>query len=161
MEAVRVGGNDFNDEIIRYMRRNHNLALGNDEIRSIVHDFMELTVRREKMITAHGQHTIQGVPKSSRIKHSMLLQNIERPINSIIETIHKTLEQTPPDLLGDIISNGIVLTGGSAQLSGLDHYISKKLNVATVVGQDPTLCAIKGAYYALTHAEDYKRALRE
>lgn len=161
IEAIRVGGNNFNDEITRYMRRNHNLALGNDEIRSIIHNFIALDSRQEKMITAHGQHTIQGVPKTSRIKHSLLVSHIEQPINAIIEAIHKTLEQTPPDLLGDIINNGIVLTGGGAQLKGLDHYISKKLNVATVVGQDPALCSIKGAFYALTHAEDYKRALRE
>ena len=161
MDAIRVGGDAINDEIIRYMRRNHNLALSRSEIRKIVQEFVHITSRQDSMLTVHGQNTIHGTPKSSRIRHSMVVSHIESPLNKILQVVRKALEKMPPDLLGDVITHGIVLTGGSSQIHGLDEFLTRKLNVACVVGQDPMLCSAKGSFMALTHAQDYTRAMQQ
>lgn len=159
MQAVRIGGADIFNEVRRYLRRNLNIALGESEVRQLVHEFIDLSAKHEKMTTVYGQNTIQGTPKSGRIKHSLVISHIERPLNVISLAIRKTLEKTPPDLISDIANHGLMLTGGVAQLQGLDTYLSKQLNVAVIKAKDPMLCSIKGAYLALTHAEDYRKAL--
>ncbi len=157
--STRTGMSSIEEDTIRYLRRNHSMSPAQSEIRSIIHDFIDLEIKQEKMKTVHGKSIHQGLPKSSRIKHSALITQIDRSLNSIVKTVAKTLEKTPPDLVGDILKQGIVISGGGANIKGLESYMTKRLNNACLKAQNPTLCTVKGAFVALDYAKKYRRSM--
>lgn len=157
--AIRVGGNAIDDAIQRFMRREHGMQIGNEETHRIKTEFLSLKTQESHTMTVHGRSTLQGLPKSTSVKLPHLQAYVETTLERIVIAIRRVLEQTPPDLISDIIRHGLVLSGGSAQLRGLPEYFTKRLHVACIVAQDPELCAIKGAHMALTHLDDYKRSL--
>lgn len=158
-DALRIGGQTLDDAIARFLRREHGLIAGREELRRIKHNFLNLHELENHSLTVHGSSTIQGGPKSAQIKLHHLQPQAEVAVERIVIAIRRVLDRTPPDLVGDIIKHGLILAGGGAQLTGLPEYLSKHLRVGVVVAQDPELCAIKGAHIALTHLEDYKRSL--
>ncbi len=157
--AIRVGGNAIDESIQRFMRREHGMQIGGDETRRIKTEFLSLKLREAHTMTVHGRSTIQGLPKSTTVKLPHLQSYVETTLERIVIAIRRVLEQTPPDLISDIIRHGLILSGGSAQIGGLSEYFTKRLHVACIVAQDPQLCTIKGAHMALTHLDDYKRSL--
>lgn len=157
--ARRIGGRAIDEAIARFMRREHGMAVGTDEIERIKTDFLDLGGDGTLSLSVHGRNTIQGLPKTTSIKLGHLKPYIETALERTVMAIRKVLEETPPDLIADVIKYGIVLSGGGANLEGLPSYLSKRLNVAVSVAQDPSLATIKGSNIALTHLEDYKRSL--
>lgn len=158
-KAVRIGGTSIDDAIQRFLRREHSIVIGADDLFHLKQKFLKLNSDQNNTYTVHGQNTIQGLPKSATIKHGQLTSYLETTLEKITTAIRQVLEQTPPDIISDIIKHGALLSGGNAQIRGMDEYLSKKVNLAFVVAQDPMLCSIKGAHIALTHLEDYKRSL--
>lgn len=158
-KAVRIGGSSIDEAIVRFLRREHSIIVGSEDIFDIKSKFLNLAADQNHTMTVHGQNTIQGQPKSVTIKHGQLKSYVEVPLEKVTTTIRNVLEKTPPDIISDIIKHGALLSGGSSQIKGLDEYLSKKINLACVVAQDPMLCSIKGAHIALTHLEDYQQSL--
>ena len=157
--AMRTGGQTIDEAVLRFLRREHGLVAGAAEIRRIKHDFIDLRLVENREFTVHGRSTIQGGPKTVAVKLHHIQPHLETALERTVIAIRRVLDRTPPDLIGDIIKHGLVLSGGGAQLAGLPEYLSKHLRVAVVLAQDPELCAIKGAHMALTHLDDYKRSL--
>lgn len=158
-KAVRIGGSSIDDAITRFLRREHNMIVGADDLLHIKTKFLNLSSDQNHTYTVHGQNVIQGLPKSVTLKHGQLKSYVEATLEKILVAARQVLEKTPPDIISDIIKHGALLSGGSAQIHGLDSYLSKKLNLAFLVAQNPMLCSIKGANIALTHLEDYQRSL--
>jgi len=157
--SLRIGGDNI-DEAIRVMaRREHGVRLSSDSLFRTKTKFLNLKARENNSLNVTGQNLIQGTPKKVTIKQKQLQSYAEVPLDSIVRSFKKVLEQTPPDVKSDIAKHGVVLTGGSSQLKGLGDYLSKRLNIACITAQHPELAAIKGAHLALTHLEDYQKSL--
>ncbi|MDX1765905.1 MAG: rod shape-determining protein [Candidatus Saccharimonadales bacterium] len=159
-QAIRTGGSAINDAIVRYARRDHGLLIGTtvgEEIKQLVgtlaNDFKDNT------ITARGLSVADSLPKSLTIGSKDIRKHLEASFEKMLLAVRNVLEQTPPDIISDIVEDGIVLSGGTAQLNGIEEFFSKKLKVSCRVSQDPSLCCVKGANLALTHVADYKKSL--
>lgn len=157
--AIRVGGSNIDEAIVRFMRREHNMVIGNDEIKRIKHQFVDLNGESLVATTVHGRNLHQGTPKTVTIKLGQLNPYIEGALQRVVAIMRKVMERTPPDLLSDVIHSGVILSGGSSQLKGLPAFLSKKLNVAFIVADEPELASVKGAQAALLHLEEYRRSL--
>jgi rod shape-determining protein MreB len=156
--TIRIGGHDIDEAIIDYLRRSHGLAIGRmtaEEVKQVAGSAMPQDKRREYKIK--GRDLVGGLPKTITISPNDLVPIIESVIEKIVFTVRNTIEQTPPELVSDIIEHGIVLTGGMAQLTLLDRLMSKVIGVPVIVGQNPALAAVKGAYQALVHVSEHER----
>lgn len=157
--AIRVGGANIDEAIERFMRREHNMVIGHDEIKRIKHKFVDLGGESTASTVVHGRNLHQGTPKTVTIKLGQLNPYVEGVLQRIIIIMRKVMERTPPDLLSDVIHSGVILSGGGAQMIGLPEYLSKKLHVAFIVAEEPELTTIKGAQAAIIHLDEYKRSL--
>ena len=149
-QSVKVAGDKFDDSIIRYMRKEHKLYIGErtaEEMKFAVGTAFPL----EENLTyeCRGRDLVTGLPKSVEITSREILEALEEPLSTICEAIHSVLEQTPPELAADISNSGIVLTGGGALLRGLDQRLSKKINNQFHVAEDPLRAVARGTCLAL------------
>ena len=149
--SVNVAGNTFDDEILKYIRVKFNIAIGQrmaESLKKQVACCPELDFHGEMEIK--GRSLITGLPQ----KITITTQDLYEPILPLVEQIstaaHQVLEKTPPELAGDIYSQGIMLTGGGAQLKGLPEYMSKALKVKTRVSPDPVNCVALGTSKSLS-----------
>lgn len=159
-EALRIGGKAMNEAIIKYFRRTHKVHIGFNtaedaklKIGAVDDEF------DEQKLTIHGRNLSDSLPKSIDIKSRDLRPHLESVFDRIIIAVRNAIEKTPPDLVSDIAQYGIILSGGVAQLKGIEEYLSRKLNTPCFMAQDPLLCNAKGTYYALNHLDEYKRSL--
>lgn len=157
--AIRIGSNNIDEAIARFMRREHNMVIGQEEIKQIKHTFVNLVGESTTSMVVHGRNLHQGTPKTVTIKLGQLNPYIETVIQRMINVLRKVMEKTPPDLLSDVIHDGILLTGGGSQLGGLTEYLSKKLHVAFVIAAEPELATVKGALAAINHLDSYRKTL--
>jgi rod shape-determining protein MreB len=157
--AIRVGSSNIDEAIVRFMRREHNMVIGQDEIKRIKHDFVDLMGESTVSTVVHGRNLHQGTPKTATIKLGQLNPYIETVLMRINAILRKVMERTPPDILSDVIHSGIILSGGGVKLNGLPEYFSKKLHVAFVIAEDPESATINGAQAALLHLDEYRRSL--
>ena len=158
--AIRSGGNAINESIVRHARRNHGLNIGpavGEEIKQLVGSLADDI--KDNTITARGLSVADGLPRSLTLSAVDLRPIIETSFEKIVLAVRHVLERTPPDIIADIVEDGIYLSGGTAQLAGIDEYLSKKLKVRCQVAQDPALCNAKGAHLALSHVAEYKKSL--
>jgi rod shape-determining protein MreB len=133
--------------------------LSSRDIAKLKNRFLDLGASENNSIQLSGQSIASGLPKKVTVKQKALHGYIETVLDAIVGVIRVVLEQSPPDIVSDIVKHGVVISGGSAQIKGLSKYLTKRLNVACVITDNPELSAIKGAHAALTHLEDYQRSL--
>lgn len=155
--SLKVAGNNFDDAIIRYMRKKHNLLIGErtaEDLKINIGQVFDNSVPTS--MDVRGRNLITGLPKTITVTSMEMKEALNEPVSSIIETIHMTLEQTPPELVGDISDRGIVMTGGGSLLTGLDKLIAQKTGISAILAEDSvTSVAIgTGKYmeYMTTHS---------
>ncbi|MBR5741901.1 MAG: rod shape-determining protein [Firmicutes bacterium] len=158
-QSVKVAGDKFDDSIIRYMRKEHKLYIGErtaEEMKFAVGTAFPL----EENLTyeCRGRDLVTGLPKSVEITSREILEALEEPLSTICEAIHSVLEQTPPELAADISNSGIVLTGGGALLRGLTDRIQQRTGIETRVADDPKSCVALGTGKALNSIEFLRSA---
>ena len=120
-ESIKVAGDKFDEAIIRYVRRKHNVLIGERTAEAIKIKIGCVWPRKEpRTLEVKGRCLIQGLPRVVRINSDEIPDALEEPITAIIEAVCSVVERTPPELIGDILSNGIVMTGGGSLLYGLD-----------------------------------------
>lgn len=163
-KAIRVGGDEFDEAIVKHIRTVHNMIIGAqaaERIKIKIGSAYDSENTVEKMEIG-GTDAITGLPRRVEIDSIEIRESLREPIRSIILTIKGTLNQTPPELNSDIIERGIVLTGGGALLAGLDTLISNEIGVPVFVAEDPLLCIAKGAgkYYEHMRGNVYRRATK-
>ena len=126
-ESIKVAGDKFDEAIIRYVRRKHNVLIGERTAEAIKIKIGCAWPRKEpRTLEVKGRCLIQGLPRVVRINSDEIPDALEEPITAIIEAVCSVVERTPPELIGDILSNGIVMTGGGSLLYGLDRLIARE-----------------------------------
>lgn len=158
--AIRIGGDEFNEAIIKHMRLVHSLTIGETtaELLKITIGTASPQDKVEKM-EIKGVDAVTGLPRRMKMDSVEIREAMSEPITTILEEVKRTLGQTPPELAADIVEYGIVLTGGGALLRGFDKYISSETGVPAFLAEDPMNCVVIGAgnYYAhaqMTHSKN-------
>ena len=152
--SIRVAGDMFDDAIIRYLRKEHKLMIGERTAEEIkIKIGTAYTDLRKESTDVRGRDLVSGMPKTVVVNSAEIRQAISEPIGLIIDCVKSVLERTPPELGSDIIDRGIVLTGGGAMLHGLDILITKQTGIACHLADDPTTCVARGTGIALDSLE--------
>ena len=153
--SIKTAGNAFDEAIIKYVRRKYNLIIGKrmaEEAKiaiGCVYPRKEMVKHRVK-----GRNAMTGLPQWADISCDEMLEALIEPAMQIIYTVQEMLEKTPPELMGDVYSDGIILTGGSSQLFGFDKLISKKTKMPVRIAEEPDMCVARGAGLAIKYIED-------
>jgi len=153
-ESLRIGGDKMDEAISRYMKREHNLAIGErtaEEIKISVGTAFPGS--REVSTEVRGRDLVTGMPKTVSVTSSEVAKAISECLTAILDGVHRVLEKTPPEMSADIVDKGIVLTGGGALLDGLDKLLIKATGVPVHIADDPISCVAMGTGKALEYAE--------
>ena len=160
--SVCYGGDYFDDAIIRYLRKKHNLLIGErtaEEVKITLGSAIPPTTPMSCEVT--GRNLLSGLPKTQTIYADEIYEAIKDPVNDLIESIRSVLERTPPQLASDIFEDGIVLTGGAASLAGLPEAIHASLRTPCGVADDPQTSIVLGCGRVLDDFNAYKSLLSD
>ncbi|MCX6808249.1 MAG: rod shape-determining protein [Candidatus Berkelbacteria bacterium] len=144
--SLRVAGDELNDDIIQYARDKFNLLLGErtaEEVKIKVGSAIDLKEKLE--VPMRGRDLVTGLPREIIVNDAQIREATKKSINLILESIKVTMEETPPELLADIMDRGIVLAGGGALLRGLDRRIANETQTAVHIADDPLTAVARGA----------------
>lgn len=159
-DCAKIGGDRFDDAIIRHLRRKHNLLIGERTAEELKINIGSAIPRTEQLyMEVTGRNLITGLPKTMRITSDDITEAIDEPIQQLIESIHGVLEHTPAELAADIFEYGILLSGGGAQLFGLCETIADALKVPCSCAEDPQTNVVMGCGRALENLHDLGRLL--
>lgn len=151
--SIKVAGDDFDEAIIRYVRKKHNLLIGERTAEDIKINIGTAIERPDqKVMEVRGRDFVTGLPKTVRVTSEETRDALKETTSQIVEAVHGVLERTPPELAADVVDRGIVLTGGGSLLGGLEELIEEKTGINTVTAEDPmTAVAIgTGKFVELT-----------
>ena len=151
--SIKVAGDDFDEAIIRYVRKKHNLLIGERTAEDIKINIGTAIERPDqKAMEVRGRDLVTGLPKTVRVTSEETRDALKETTSQIVEAVHGVLERTPPELAADVVDRGIVLTGGGSLLGGLEELIEEKTGINTVTAEDPmTAVAIgTGKFVELT-----------
>lgn len=158
--SVRCAGNRLDAAIIEYVRKKHGLAIGDrtaEEIKITIGSALALP--EEEVMEIKGRDNITGLPKTVTLSTNEVVEAIQEELKEMVRAVKTVLQDTPPELASDIIDKGMIMTGGTAQLRNLDHYISQAVGVPCYVAEEPLLCVVKGTGTALDHLDSYKKSI--
>ncbi len=144
-DSLRVGGDFFDDTIIRYVRNNKNIVIG-DNTAERIKKTTGCAFKTDKVtiLEFKGRDIAKGIPVSFKMSNIEVLEALQDPLNIIVNNIKSALEQTPAELSADIAENGLVLTGGGALMPGMDKLIENVTGIGVKVAEDPLMCVAKG-----------------
>ena len=136
--SIKIAGDDFDDAIVRYMRKKHNLLIGERTAEDIKIRIGSAYPRPESVtVDARGRNLVTGLPKTITVTSEETEEALKDTTSQIVEAVHSVLEKTPPELAADIADRGIVLTGGGSLLYGLEELIESKTGITTMTAEDP------------------------
>lgn len=161
-QSIRVAGDSFNKDILDYMRRQHNLLIGErtaERVKIEVGSAMTELDEGPEDYEIRGRDLMTGIPKVIKISYSEIAFAIDKSVSKIEEAVLKALEISPPELSADIYDNGIYLTGGGALLRGLDKRLSLKTKLPIHIADDPLRAVVRGTGNALKNLENFKPVL--
>jgi rod shape-determining protein MreB len=159
-QTLRVGGDRFDAAVVRYMKREYNLMIGERTAEEIkIEVGTAFPGAREKAIETRGRDLLSGLPKTVTVTSREVCEALEEPVSAIIDLIKSVLERTPPELAADIMDKGLVLTGGGALLHGLERLASHDLGIPVHLADDPLSCVALGTGRALESLELFKDVL--
>lgn len=148
----RVGGDAFDEAIMRYIRQKHRLLIGSLSAERLKIEIGKVTDgEEEKCTTVSGRDAVSGLPRVCEITSREILEAVYEPLQEVLHTIQNVLENTPPELSADIYDNGIILTGGMAQLRGMTALVSATTGICCRVADDPMHCVARGAAMSLKY----------
>jgi rod shape-determining protein MreB len=151
--SLRVGGDKFDEAIIRYVRRESKLMIGErtaEDIKIRIGTAFLTSENRYQSMDIRGRDLISGLPKTVTVTSEDIWEAMQEPTEAVVEAVKKVLEVTPPELAADIVDNGILMTGGGSLLDGLDRLISQEAQLPVMVVDDPISCVAKGTGIALS-----------
>ena len=136
--SIKIAGDDFDDAIVRYMRKKHNLLIGERTAEDIKIRIGSAYPRPESVtVDVRGRNLVTGLPKTITVTSEETEEALKDTTSQIVEAVHSVLEKTPPELATDIADRGIVLTGGGSLLYGLEELIESKTGITTMTAEDP------------------------
>ncbi|QLL29888.1 rod shape-determining protein [Thermosynechococcus sichuanensis E542] len=159
-ESVRVAGDEISEAIVQYLKKVHNLIIGErtaEEIKIRIGSAYPNDSYDSESMEVRGLHQLSGLPRTVVVKAEEIRESMAEPLSAIIEAIKRTLERTPPELAADIVDRGIMLAGGGALLRGLDTLISHETGIVVHVAADPLRCVVMGTGRVLENFKDLAR----
>ncbi len=153
-KSIKIAGDKFDEAIMRYVRRKYNIAIGErtaEQIKIRIGAVYEHPI--PKTMEVKGRCLVQGLPKVVTLSSKEMLEAMMEPISAIFDTVCSVIEKTPPELVGDILKNGIVLTGGGSLLYGLDRLMADVIEIRTRVAKDPIQCVAEGTGQILQYLD--------
>jgi rod shape-determining protein MreB len=143
--SIKIAGNDFDEALVRYMRKQHNLLIGDQTAEEIkIRVGCAYPLPEVKKMEVKGRNLVTGLPKNVVVSSEETEEALRDATSQIVEAVHSVLEKTPPELASDIADRGIVMTGGGSLLQGLDQLIESGTGIHTMVAQDPMKCVAVG-----------------
>lgn len=158
--SIRIGGDEMDEAIAMYIRRNYNLLIGErmaEWIKCTVGSAMALP--EEITLTAKGRDLVTGMPKAVEIGSEEIREALSEPVSQIVAAVREALEKSPPELSADIRDRGIILTGGGALLRRLDQRLRDETNLPANLAEDPATCVVRGTGRVLDDFEEYQDLL--
>jgi rod shape-determining protein MreB len=158
--SVRIAGDEMNDSIVMYLKKNYNLLIGEltaEEIKIKIGSAFPL--EKELSMEIKGRDLVAGVPKNLKLSSVQVREALVEPIERIVEAVRQSLERTPPELASDILERGIILTGGGALLRGLDKRLRQETNLPVNVADDPLTCVVRGTGKVLENMIQYSKVI--
>ena len=154
-KSIRVGGDKFDDAIVRYIRRYHNLVIGERSAEEVKKEIGSAypSLRAGETSELKGRDLISGLPKTVTISAEEVNEAIQEQIEDIIAAVKEVLEKTPPELASDIMNRGIVMTGGGSLLHGMDILVSERTGLPTYIPEDAISCVAIGTGLALQNID--------
>jgi rod shape-determining protein MreB len=160
--SVKCAGNRIDHAIADYVKKTHNLAIGDktaEEIKIQIGSAVPLESGEELSMTVKGRDYLTGLPRSVELTTNEVVRAISRELRMMIGAIKDVLQETPPELSADIIDHGIIMTGGSSQLRNLSELVFRRTGVKARVAKDAPYCVVKGTGEAIKHLDVYKKAI--
>lgn len=155
--SVKMAGDKFDEAIVKYMRKEHKLYIGErtaEELKMTI----GTAFPREEVVSreCRGRDLVTGLPKSVEVTSEEIMDALDEPLHEICEAVHNVLERTPPELAADISNSGIVVTGGGALLYGIDKKIEDRTGIKVIIADDPKSCVAVGTGKALNELDSLK-----
>ena len=158
--SIRVGGDEMDQAIVQFMRKNYNLLIGEPTAEQIkIQIGSAAPTADEKEMEAKGRDLVSGIPKVVRVHSSEIREAIQEPIQQIVDAVRRALEITPPELASDIVDRGIVMAGGGSLIRALDVLLSQETSLPIRVDEDPLTCVVRGTGRILDDPEKYRSVL--
>ncbi len=158
--SIRIGGDEMDSDIVQYARREFNLLMGERTAEDIKIAIGSAYPLDEEVSTYfRGRDLLTGLPRSIEVTSAQIREAIEPSIDSIVEAIKATIEETPPELIADVMDQGIYLAGGGALLRGLDTRVAEATQMAVHVAEDPLTCVVRGCGMIVEDLVKYERSL--
>ncbi|MCC3144897.1 rod shape-determining protein [Halanaerobium sp. Z-7514] len=158
-ESIRVGGDKFNEALVRFVREHYNLVIGESTAEEIKINIGTADPELEKSYEVKGRDLMTGLPRHIEITSAETQKAFRELLDNIAHAARRVLEKTPPELSGDIVEKGIILTGGGALLKGIDKFISANTEVGAFVTDDPLICVAEGTGHALSELDKISNVL--
>lgn len=144
-KSIKVAGDKFDEGIVRYMRKKHNMLIGERSAEDLKIN-IGTAFKREKEVymDVRGRNLVSGLPKTIKISSEEMREALDEAVTAVADAVHSVLERTPPELAADISNKGMIMTGGGALLHGLDKLISHRTGINATIAEDAVSCVAKG-----------------
>lgn len=152
--SIRIAGDEMDQEIVQYARQKHNLLIGDrtaEQVKIAVGSAYPLA--EERVVALRGRDLVTGLPRSIEVSSVEIREAISGSVSSIVDAVKTTIEETPPELVADLMAQGITLAGGGALLAGLDQRLAHETKMRVYVADDPLTCVVRGTGEALEEIE--------
>jgi rod shape-determining protein MreB len=158
--SVRIGGDEMDEAIVSYLKKTYNLLVGETTAEQIkIQVGSAFPLEEELEMEVKGRDLVAGIPKTLRITSAEIRDALNEPVSTIIEAVKQALEQTPPELSADILDKGIIMTGGSSLLRGLDERLRQETNLPVNVIDEPLTCVARGALKIIENLDTFRAVL--
>jgi rod shape-determining protein MreB len=160
--SIRIAGDEMDEAILEYLRKTHNLLIGEQTAEEIkIRIGSAFPVEESKEMEVKGRDVVQGIPRAIKIKSEEIREALREPVSQIVLAVKKALEQTPPELAADIVDAGITMTGGGSLLKGLDALLREETNLPIKLALETQQCIVMGAGKVLESPSDYEKVLMQ
>ena len=148
--SIKVAGDMFNEAVVKYIRRKHNVLIGERTAEDLkIQIGCVYPQEEEQTVEVKGRCLMTGLPKVFTVSSSEMIEAFEEPAERILEEVHSVLERTPPELVADISTNGIMMTGGGSMINGFDRLVESRTGIATTVAENAIQCVAEGTGQSL------------
>ena len=158
--SIRVGGDEFDSNIVTFLRQSYNLLIGEPTAEAIkIQIGSAFDIGEERGMDVKGRDLVSGIPKTVHVKSSEIRDCLQEPIKQVVDAVRRALEITPPELASDIVDRGIVMTGGGSLIRGLDRLLRHETSLPIHLDEEPLSCVVRGAGRILDDLEKYRTVL--
>jgi rod shape-determining protein MreB len=156
---LKIAGDKLNRDVVTYLRDEFKLLVGDKTAEEIKIKIGSVSREDELQAEVRGRDIISGLPRQILVTNFDIREAITDSVNTLVDGVKEVLEKTPPEVVSDVMRNGIYLTGGGAMIRGLDHMLQDELDIPVHIGVDPLFCVVNGTGRVLDHLEEYRETL--